>query len=580
MTKEQRYLNKRIKSLRKEQTFAFNEMQRENLLQLCYACGFGKGYIIGTDLLNQVINSDDKIFGLLSHRLGLNEQHISDIFELLMGKKSPLMGKVAFAFVGSSGGLNQTDIEQNDDLIDRRINDYNNSLSKNQKKINLKELILTTTSKDKLLKFITNHSDKKVIVISTYHSCEKLSYIHNIGTLYADEAHTLASNFNDFNKKDDKGKDSHMKNYLKIKSKRKFFFTATPKDCSDDNDSLESYLMSNPKYFGRRIEMSHLESIDKGYILGSTLESVYPEQFHEDLLGQDFGSIENKAKFIMKIFEHHREWLRKKSAFPDKIAPKLLIRCSSVEKDLWPIVEELRLICGNILIFASAAKDLNNLTIDNNIIYQDNVSKQFSKKDNKFIDRNGIIDRKDYIESIQALSDTEEAIVLHHDTISEGINVPGLTCFVPFSDKLIGFAKLYQNLGRVIRLNKIDKKLLEKGKIEVYGPGWIKPEAHIIIPYWSNISKDAEEIMIKTILWLETRIGAKISDFNRVPNSSDMTTGFGSNAEATHRKREGSKRELIEEVYFKVQEKIRRGLINSTMEDLLNIEDVLDKFSW
>ena len=580
MTKEQRYLNKRIKSLRKEQTFAFNEMQRENLLQLCYACGFGKGYIIGTDLLNQVVNSNDKIFGLLSHRLGLNEQHISDIFELLMGKKSPLMGKIAFAFVGSSGGLNQTDIEQNDDLINRRINDYNNSLLKNQKKINLKELILTTTSKDKLLDFISKHSDRKVIIVSTYHSCEKLSYIHNIGTIYADEAHTLASNFNDVNKRDDQGKDSHMKNYLKIVSKRKFFFTATPKDCSDDIGSLESYLMNNPKYFGRRIEMSHLESIDKGYILGSTLESVYPQQFDENF-NQDFGSIENKAKFIMKIFEHHREWLRKKSAFPNKIAPKLLIRCSSVEKDLWPIVEELKLICGDIMIFASAAEDSNKETIDNNIIYQDNVSKQFCKKDNKFIDRCGYyIDRKDYIEAIQALSDTEEAIILHHDTISEGINVPGLTCFVPFSDKLVGFAKLYQNIGRVIRLNKTDKKLLEKGKIEVYGSGWIKPEAHIIIPYWSNISKGAEEIMIDTIMYLETKIGAKISDFNKVPNSSDVTTGFGSNAETTHRKREGSKRESVEEVNFKIHEKVRRRIINSGMGDLLNIEDVLDKFSW
>ena len=137
-----KYLKKRVNSLKKEQKEAFDEMQKNDLLQLCYACGFGKGYIIGTDLLNQVVNTNNGIYALCSHRLGLNDQHISDLFDIFMGPKSPLIGEVAFAFIGSSGGLSTKDISEDHDYkIDRRLADYNDGLPMYQK-VNLKELTL------------------------------------------------------------------------------------------------------------------------------------------------------------------------------------------------------------------------------------------------------------------------------------------------------------------------------------------------------------------------------------------------------------------------------------------------------
>ena len=449
--------------------------------------------------------------------------------------------------------------------------DYNDGLSIYDK-INLKELTLTTTSKDELVKFIQKNHNRNVIIVSTYHSSGKLGYVENIRTLYCDEAHELATNFNDSNLKDENGKGSFIKNYLKITSKRKFFFTATPKDCSDD--SLNTYLMNNPLLFGRRIGMTHLESIDKGYILGASIYSAYPE-FFDPNFNNDFESIINKANFILKIFEFHKEWLKEKSKV-GKIGAKLLVRCSSVEKDLWPIFEHLKLICGDIKIFASASKDKDKETIDNNYIYQDGESLQFSKKLKTFSKRYKYVDRKDYIEAIQSLSDEEEAIVLHHDTISEGINVPGFTCFLPFSDTLIDFVKLYQNVGRVIRLNKIDKERLSKGIIQVGGEGWIKPEAQIIVPYWSNISNSAEEIMVDIIIKLETEINAKTSV--EIPYSSHMTTGYGSDIEKTHRERGDNTKLTIDGLIFEEHERKRRYSLNYSISTLTEIDDILDQF--
>lgn len=567
-----KYLKKRVNSLKKEQKEAFDEMQKNDLLQLCYACGFGKGYIIGTDLLNQVVNTNNGIYALCSHRLGLNDQHISDLFDIFMGPKSPLIGEVAFAFIGSSGGLSTKDISEDHDYkIDRRLADYNDGLPMYQK-VNLKELTLTTTSKDKLLEFIAKNHNRSIIIVSTYHSSDKLGYVDNIRTLYCDEAHELATNFNDSNLKNEIGKESFIKNYLKIISKRRFFFTATPKDCSDD--PLNTYLMNNEILFGKRIGMTHLESINKGYILGANIVSAYPEFFVPEF-NNDFESIENKAHFIFEIFKYHKNWLENISK-SGKIGPKLLIRCSSVEKDLWPVFDKLKLICGNIKIFASASKDENKETIDNNYIWQNGESLQFSKKTKEFSKRYKYVDRKDYIESIQSLPDIEEAIVLHHDTISEGINVPGFTCFVPFSDTLIDFVKLYQNIGRVIRLNKIDKHNLSKNLIEIGGDGWLKPEAQIVIPYWSNISKTAGKIMVDTIVKLETEINAKTS--TEIPYSSHMTTGYGSNIEKTLRERGDSRKLSIDVLLFEEHEKERKYKLNSTIQLLTEIDEILDEF--
>jgi hypothetical protein len=560
-----RYLKKRIKSLRPDQKEVFDKMQTTNLHQFCYPCGFGKGYIMHTDIIYSIINriinkGQPRIHALLSHRLALNEQHISDLFRDL----KPLFPNVAFVFIGSEGGLN------NDDLEDKELNNsllkLNIELSGQNKKLlsSPKELKIETTKSNELINFIRSNIDKDIVVVSTYHSCDLLGHPEIfVDTLHCDEAHELASDFNTAMKKD-----SHLNNVLSIKLRRKFSSTATPKDCSEDPSNTS--FMNNFKLFGKRSEMPHIEAVEKGYIVSSTVEILYPNNYSPNF-NVDFGTIENKAYMCYRGFERNKEWLKKVSAFPDLIKSKLMVRCASVEKDMWPIFNELKKYAPtDVYLFACASEDSNGNKIKENCIYRNGVCLSYDKQ-NGFKPLKGKLSRKNYIKALQSLKDTDCAIILHHDTISEGINVPTFTGFLPLSDTLLNFIKLYQNWGRVLRLHPLDKVKLNRGEISVFGEGWIKPEAQIIIPYWSNVSEKATDSMIELIIDLETNLGAKLA--TEMPYGSDMATGYGENPEVSNRIRVDNRKEITPDLIFSVRynrevEKRRRMELNLLLDKM------------
>jgi hypothetical protein len=557
-------LKKRLKSLLTEQKHVFDEMQKDPLLQLCYPCGFGKGYIIGTDLLHQMVNSDRQIFAVCSHRLGLNDQHISDLFKLFI----PFLGEVAFAFCGTTGGLDIDALsKENANELAGLIFDYNEGKPKN-KQITAKGLTITTTDKLQLLEFIKeNTQHRHVIIVSTYHSAGMLAQSElNINTLYCDEAHELAASFKEAYKER-----SFISNYLKIKSKRRFFFTATPKDCSDD--PLNSYLMNNREIFGRRIGTSHLESVEKGYVVGLEVIRVRPSDFDTNFM-MEFGSIESKAFYLAHAYRTHNTSIRIKSK--NKLAPKVLVRCASVEKDMWPIFELLKTICPDVLLFASASKAGDGSSMNNNVIYLNNEPLEYNT-DTKFTARSKPLTRKKYIEAIQSLTDEQPAIVLHHDTISEGLNVPGFTCFIPFSDTLMNFVKLYQNIGRVIRPHKTDRQLFIKGKLKIGEEGWIKPSAEVIIPYWSNVTYASEEKMAQIIIELETNLCAKTS--LEIPNGDDLASGYHRPEIESVKKnidnRKNTVNDLVYETVYNAQMFLkRRKEMNAETKDMNFIESL------
>lgn len=531
MKKFKKLVNERINTLKPDQLVAFDTMQREDLLQLCYPCGFGKGYLIITDLMHQIVNNDDaRIFALCSHRLGLNDQHASDTFKSL----KPLIGKVAFAFVGSNGGLNMDQLskENNFELL-RLMIKYNQGT----KQIAPKQLTITTTNSNDLDAFIKRHYDKKIVIISTYHSLRRLAQPGlDIHTLYCDEAHELASDFSNANKDN-----SFRNNYLAVNANRKFFFSATPKDCSDD--PFDTFLMNNTEIFGNRLEMSHLEAVNKGYVVSTTLKFMKVASYEKGH-NQDFGAMQNIAEFVNLAYRDNENELQQVSARPELIAPKLLIRCSSVEKDMWPLFKILQQTMGNVKVFASASLDASGAIVYNNIISQNGELLEYDVENKNFIPWTKAIDRKDYIQALQALPDNEPAIVLHHDTISEGLNVPGFTAYIPLTDKLMTNTKQYQNLSRALRLNTIDKKALTNGEIRVDGEGWIKPCAYMYIPYWSEMSHAAAESTRRMVYELETKLGAKLG--TEVPDGNDHASGYNKPTEGSNRKRTDNRRMNID----------------------------------
>lgn len=503
----------RIETLRPHQKKAFNKMQNTNILQLRYPCSFGKGYLMITDLMQQHIIGNDKISVICSHRLGLNDQHAKEIFNSF----KPLVGKVAFLFLGSKGGLRESKVAENDNNKFRRLlnqyNNYNNFPTKDR--LSFTNLVKTEINAKKAKDFIKDHisHNRKVIVISTYNSIHKLSGI-DIDTIYCDEAHELAANSFQSN-----NPESFINKYKSLICKRRFFFTATPKMSSDNDDlqddPIESCLMSNKILFGEIIGMSNKEALSNGYSLPIDSSKITPEFFDLEH-GVDYSSYENKAKLISKAFFKHKERLKEESAFPNLINPIMLVRTSSVETELWPIFNTLEMLgLQNVRIFGCASKGRNGNTEKGEISY---------------LEGEGITEYDTREEFIDAINNCEgDAIVLHHDTLSEGINIHKFTCFMPFTEKTMTRTKFIQNLGRILRLDPFDRKRLDSGKISVGSKGWKKPKAHIIMPVFSIASNEACEFHTDILYKLENSDTIGIG--NSILIGDDMATGFNEDFE-------------------------------------------------
>jgi hypothetical protein len=243
---------------------------------------------------------------------------------------------------------------------------------------------------------------------------------------------------------------------------------------------------------------------------------------------------------------------------------------------MWPIFELLKTICPDVLLFASASKAGDGSSMNNNVIYLNNEPLEYNT-DTKFTARSKPLTRKKYIEAIQSLTDEQPAIVLHHDTISEGLNVPGFTCFIPFSDTLMNFVKLYQNIGRVIRPHKTDRQLFIKGKLKIGEEGWIKPSAEVIIPYWSNVTYASEEKMAQIIIELETNLCAKTS--LEIPNGDDLASGYHRPEIESVKKnidnRKNTVNDLVYETVYNAQMFLkRRKEMNAETKDMNFIESL------
>lgn len=320
---------------------------------------------------------------------------------------------------------------------------------------------------------VKNHLDKKrkVVILTTYHSLHTLKNL-SIDTIFCDEAHTLAS---------DEDGTQFRENFESITSDNKYFLTATPKDCFEDT---ESFLMNNKTIFGERVGLTFKECIVKGYMVTPILHIAMPGNYDTSL---EFRSIVNMTKFITDTFEAHKKWLKEVSSDPDRISPKILVKCSSVD-DMWKIWKELNGEIEGVRICAGASR---------------NSMSNF----NHFIDSEGIAGRSEYLEKIQNFTENEMAIVLHYDTMSEGINVSGFTGVMFLGGKLPTIIKTLQNTGRATRLHPFDRERLMKGEIVVGDGNWIKPNCAVIIPFWDSESDFTKEELSKQIKGLRDNFG-------------------------------------------------------------------------
>jgi hypothetical protein len=460
MVNKNEYLIKKLSSLTDDQRNIFNTIQKNKLLQICIPTGGGKNYIMFIDLLLRVIKSEGDVFALCSHRLMLNMQHLKDIFEML----NPLIGEVGFIFVGSS----KIDVSKFQTPI------LNTTLL--QKKLSFNEVVSTFTTKSDINESVSTHlsQGRKVIIVTTYHSLHTLNGL-TIDTLYCDEAHTLATGADTAQFRD---------NFNMIQSKNTFFFTATPRDCVEETDS---FLMNNSAVFGERIGLTFRECVEKGYITKPIIHIALPSNFET---GADYKSVENMSKFVIETYSAHCKFVEEQSFDNTKIEAKILIKCPSVD-DVWKIYAELLGKIPNVKICAGSSPSKDNPNLYNH-----------------YIDDVGIVNRGDYLEQLQNIDENQGAIVLHFDTMSEGINISGFTGVEFLGGKLPTNTKLLQNTGRATRLHHEDRRRIRTGEISTddYSK-WIKPYCAVIIPYWDTDSEFTARELARQIKDLRDNFG-------------------------------------------------------------------------
>lgn len=511
-------------------------LQNESLLNICYPTAAGKGYIMIYDIFRRILETDEKILVISSHRLMLNSQHLDDMFLTLVN----LVGSIGFIFVGSDNynhpftELSNTD--NNKILFETKLR---------QKGLSDRDLIISSTNKNIINNKINDHFSKnrKVIIISTYNSLDKLEGI-NIDTLYCDEAHTLANNNGECDTK-------FQTNFNKIKAKNKFFFTATPKDC-DNNEKELSFMMNNEAIFGRREGISFKKAVLIGAIVPPKLHICKPK----DLNGDYSNSLENQLKLITEAYEAHIIDQKSISPLSNSIEPKILITCPSVN-EMWNIYEGIKKLGYNVAAVASETGQINSKIenlVNKHYLFLDNVEY-------------GTDDRSLFLKRIKNIPDSKNLIILHVDIFTEGINIPGITGVMFLKETLPTIIKMMQNIGRGTRLNKKDLNRLFTGEIKpLEFEKMIKPSMSVIIPYWDLITQDISIKMKERVNFLRKEfewcnytlsLGTELSKI-KIENKLD-----GQNNSETKYKT----KDLINDIDSDIED------INSILYDIQKIED-------
>jgi hypothetical protein len=499
---------------------AYERMQSSDKLSVILPTGTGKGHLLFVDLLSRIYYKSGKVFTICSHRIGLNKQHTMDMFD----KFKSFIGDIGYIFVASETYL-ESDEKQKKYRALLQIASENSG-----KKVDLNSLISTLKPGQSLQEVIDYHTNnnRSVVIVSTYHSLQKLHEV-DIDVIYCDEADkmvgTKAKNKNCIKE------ETFMQKFHKVRAKKKYFFTATPKDWTKNWGGENIEFMNNESIFGERIEMEFHAAIKSGYIVQPYIHIVYPLEYDvaEDIDCEDEENLDGiveetgapevrnmnvnlkaKIKMIVEAFNTHRKFLKDRSGHPDKIGAKMLIKCKNIKTELWGIFHDgLREALPDIKMFAGGSYGYE---ASNNNDYKNNDHYMYdpTSSDNPLQPMNG---RDAYLAKIKSLKLEEDAIVLHCDILSEGINVKGFTNVMFVSGVTQTDAKALQNIGRATRIVDEDRERLETGEISLDDmSNWVKPFCSVTIPFWNEESAEAKEKMVVLITQLR-EVGFQIEKF-------------------------------------------------------------------
>lgn len=331
-----------------------------------------------------------------------------------------------------------------------------------------------TTSMEDIENFRKKTLEQKrhLLVVSTYHSFDRLKVLPYINICTYDEAHTTVAE--DFSE--------NIFESVKPNIHRNYFFTATRRVRG------KQFGMNDIERYGQILcAIPPREMISAGEIVMPRLHIMK----HKD---EELGSDKDEELLVYSIkkgFEEHKKQLAKDSANPDDIGAKLLVACKgSHELNLVQESVEFKEWCekNNIKVFSFSSK--------------------YGSYENFEEEQN----RTKVYESLKNLGDKEDAIFLHIDILTEGIDLPSITAVMLL--RHLNTAKLMQTLGRALRLLKSDRARLYSGDLEVTNrAAYTKPYAYVMLPmHFNTLNASSIEMkcMLRTIL---TEYGIPTEEF-------------------------------------------------------------------
>jgi len=420
-----------LKNNRDYQTEALASMSGKHLGYVILPCGTGKtriqisSHLVAIDSLNS--KNETGVFVIGCHRLMLCHQLLDSFMKEL--ERANISYDILFV---NSDNIDNSDFASmypnfQNDIGEHRVKSTTNGIEISKAHAKAKE------------------NKRHLIVVATYHSFDKLSRLGHINNITYDEAHTLVN---------DKENGNVFLNNIKgvansINIDSQYFFTATLK-CGKNHAKNEG--MNNSYIFGKCLYSKlPVEMIERGEILQPKLHIMSTEK---EVVNNETMLI----KSIIQGFDKHKENIYHESL--GRLGAKMIVGASG-QPDIDIILKSniLKEYCtkNNIKMFCVTSE---TSSVDFEICSRKRVYKQMEKiKDD----------------------DKCEAILLHINILTEGIDLPNVTGVMLMRE--MSLSKLVQMVGRACRLYNGDRLNIYNGVITPNNiEQYTKKYAHVIIP--------------------------------------------------------------------------------------------------
>lgn len=301
-------------------------------------------------------------------------------------------------------------------------------------------------------------TDRKVLVVSTYESFNKLSGIQ-FGTTVFDEAHR--SNTSRFHK-----------DLKKLKSEHQYFFTSTP-----TGDLKTKSGMANEKIYGKiKYELKYIDAVNYNIIIPFALTTLINHEVDNDV--DNTKHISGAHQFTSSIIKS--ELLNKTYE-----TPKIIINLDRIDQSEYTFD---KLIEDNIQ--------------SNLYIIVGNIRKKYDYKTKTISNYK----TKSEIMDIIRL-DNDVFCIINIKMLNVGIDVPSLTTLGVLSAS--NSTRLLQSIGRILRLDDKDKH--KSYNIDNINYDMVKPFGTVYMNSAGNNKDDNSKIMSKSVKFMMSYFGCMLA---------------------------------------------------------------------